>query len=297
MAGRKGDIMMMVSQNNSAQQVLVESVDERLGKIEHLLGYGADAMVGHSLNDFLPATIKEQLEDYLEFTPAGKDLADVLSRCRNFGLVNKQGQIVKLNMRVQRDVIRDEKARFIIVMRGEDKVSEGVLKELAEFKEFAQLDADTDLLTLDSMLKSANITQRGVNAENTIASFAVLEIDNYLGLHNNYTKPLVDGLLKEVAIRCHQTFRDADIIAYHGQGKFSVLLLEADATNARIPLQRLRSVIANQPLYLNANNHVSFSISIAYKQMKKGEMVETIIRQCEEMLVTHHDGGNHVYEV
>lgn len=297
MAGRKGDITMVVAQDNRARTLTLESIDESMGKVQPVLGYTAHEMIGQPFRKFLPSQIDEQIEDYLEFDPAGRDFADVLSRCRNFGLNAKNGQAVKFKMRVQRDVSMDANARFLILMRGEDKVSEGVLKELAQLREYGEVDAVTDLVSAESFLKAARIVQEGVRQGNTLASLAIIEIDNFARTVLDYGSPTADGLLKEVAMRCVQTFRDADVVSYAGEGRFGVILLEADLATSQIPLQRLRSVVANQPLYIPGNEGVAATLSIAFRQMKAEDSGEDTIAKCEESLSDNQGKGNQVYSV
>lgn len=289
MAGRKGDITMVVAQDNAARSLMLESVDESMGKVQPVLGYAANELVGQNFRKFLAPEVDEQIEDYLEFDAEGRDFADVISKVRNFSLVGKSGKPVKLKMRVQRDVSMDRNARFLILMRGEDKISEGVLKELAELKERATPEEVTELRTSDTFLAAAKIVHNGVKHGNAIASLAIIAIDDFARIGQDKGEEAVNALLKEVALRCIQTFRDADVVAYAGEGQFGVLLLEADATGAQIPLQRLRATVANQPT-------VSCTVSIAFRTLRPEETPEEAIAACEDKLGDNQGDGNQVYQ-
>ncbi len=295
MAGRKGDITMVVTQDNAKRALTIESVDESLAQLAPVAGFSAQEVIGQSFHKILPVQINEQLEDSLDFSADGRDLSDVLSRCRNFGLLAKNGKVVRLKMRVQRDVSFDANARFLLVMRGEGGATEGVLKELASFKEFEAVDKVTELPSSTSFMKAAKIVQNGVQTGTMQAAVALMEIDDFRQITLDYGQTVSEGLLKEVALRCRQTFRDADVIGYAGEGQFGVLLLEADAKTGTIPLQRLRSVVANQPLYIPGNDKIGCTLSIALRPMHEHEEVEATIRRCEAVLNEHRGGGNQVY--
>lgn len=297
MSSRKGDIAMVVCQDNAAKTLTIESIDETNAMLEPIIGYEAKEILNQSLRDYLPPQINENIDDYLEFEEGGNDLGSVLSKSRGFGLLNKAGNITKFDMRIQRDVSMDEKDRFLLIMRGHDAVTSQVYRTLEDFKEYEVLDPLTDLPTSESFAKKAKIVHAALRAEEIAASMVVLHIDDFEQITQDYGTPTSEGLIKEVAFRCTQTFRDADVIGYAGDGKFGVILLDAGMTNALIPLNRLRNLIANQPLYIPGNEHVAGTISIACTEMTPDDTVDAIISRCEDALLDNDGESNYVIEV
>src|SRR4030067_2144823 len=104
MGGRNGDIAIIVSQDNAAKTLTIESIDETNGSLQEVLAYSVDEIVGSALQKILPARINNLLDDYLDFENHSNDLADVLSKAKDFALVSKVGDKKPLLMRIWRHI-------------------------------------------------------------------------------------------------------------------------------------------------------------------------------------------------
>ncbi len=236
MRGRKGDIAMILCQFNRDREIIIQKVLEGENTLRELLGYDSEECVGQPLAMFLPKDIDEKIEDYVEFDDEGIDVGTVLGKVRRFRMLSKGGNQVALDMKIERDIMLDRNARFVMMIRRPVIESDPTLISLKEMKQDEKRFGKFGIPDHDAFMEAAALVQRLVNEAKFMASMGIVQVDHF----GSFTEGATDEVLKDTIIACKQTFREYDFIAYLGFRKVGVLLLEADFVNARIALNRLR---------------------------------------------------------
>jgi len=283
MSARKGDISLVICQNNSDKRLDIENVGENRAGIEGLTGFSANEIIGKSLFDLVPANIQETFEDYIEFENDGNDLGDVVRKIRDFRFKKTTGEEVSLNTRIQSGVSFDGVDRFILIVSPKKGTSE-LYKKLKDLQEEQEVDEVSGIANSNSFGQKLEAVCEFVRRENLDASFAIISIDKYDGIVDLYGEGTGNGLIHEVTSRCRQTFRDLDILGYLGDGIFAVILVGADAGTASIPLNRLRWQLSNQPLFIPLNNNIKGSLSTSFTSISDEDDAIGLISKCRGVL-------------
>ena len=95
-------------------------------------------------------------------------------------------------------------------------------------------------------------------------SFAIIDVDNFKKINDNYGHSFGDYVLKEVAYLISQTFRKTDLVFRYGGEEFAIIITETSKENAIVPLERLRQSISEYPFDFDSNKiNVTVSIGVA----------------------------------
>lgn len=296
MSARKGDISLVICQNNSEKTLDIENVGENKAGIEEITGYAVDKIIGKSLYDIVPDTIQDIFNDYIEFEADANNLGDVISKIRDFKFVKITGEEIALNTRIQRGVSFDGIDRFILVISPKDGNSK-LYNKLKELQIDQEMDDVSGIANKKSFVKKLETVCKFVREKDIDSSFAVISIDKFEGIVKLYGEGTGNGLIHEVTSRCRQTFRDLDILGYLGNGEFAVILIGANAKSASIPLNRLRWQLSNQPLFIPLNNTIKGSLSISYTCINEKDLPITLIDMCEEAIENHNFEDNKLIEI
>ncbi len=264
MVGRKGDIIMTIRQNNEERLITIETVSESVfGSVESILGYNIEDLSGQDLKKFLTPRVRELLDDYLEYDDLGNDLGNVLSRTRDFGFVDKSGNKIDMNMRIQSDVCLDKDLRFMLVMSEGGISGNACIQALAEIQQHEVLEDVTGLPNRISFQNYAQVIQKFVDEGSAPASFGIIRIDNFSDILATSGRDFANSAILALVEACSSVFRDADVLGYVEDGILGVALLGATVGDARSPLSRVQSKISSNGI----------TISIAFKEVKIGGSV------------------------
>lgn len=98
-------------------------------------------------------------------------------------------------------------------------------------------------------------------------SFAILDIDFFKSVNDNYGHQYGDYVLKEVSNLMKQSFRKTDMIYRYGGEEIGIILPETSADNAEIPVERLREKIAQHKFSFNGID-ISLTVSVGIAEME-----------------------------
>ncbi|MDA7085020.1 PleD family two-component system response regulator [Pseudomonas sp. SA3-5] len=127
-------------------------------------------------------------------------------------------------------------------------------------------------------------------------SFAMLDIDFFKKVNDNYGHPMGDRVIKSLALFLKQRLRKSDHIGRYGGEEFAVVMPNTDARAAQLVLDEIRKRFAEiiypaQPLDLTC----TFSCGIA--QLHGETSSQTLTQQADEALYAAKHGGRNRVEV
>lgn len=109
-------------------------------------------------------------------------------------------------------------------------------------------------------------------------SLAMIDIDHFKQINDTYGHQFGDYALKEISKIVFSSFRKTDMIYRYGGEELAVILTETPLENALIPLERLRSKVAEYQFSFNGETtNITISIgisSIANEMTTQAELVE-----------------------
>ena len=98
----------------------------------------------------------------------------------------------------------------------------------------------------------------------TVFSAIMLDLDDFKKINDTYGHLIGDRVLMTSAERVRQNVRTVDIVGRYGGEEFVILLPEASAASARVTAERLREVLAAQPVTFEGGSvMISASLGVA----------------------------------
>lgn len=137
---------------------------------------------------------------------------------------------------------------------------------------------------LASELENANREQRNL-------SIALLDIDHFKSINDNFGHAMGDLVLRDVARVCTDAVRGSDFLGRFGGEEFLIVLPGADKVTAMIVAERVRSSLEANIWRSDGPNRVTASFGIATYSMGVG--VDDLLRDADEALYrAKADGRN-----
>lgn len=189
----------------------------------------------------------------------------------------------------------------------EDASVEGIVGSILDITERKKAEkaleqlAHTDNLTgLDnrySLMKSLERSLLCQKRENFRLAFLMLDLDGFKQVNDSFGHPTGDSLLKEVAKKLKNTFRESDIIARVGGDEFSVILEKVASKEVLVPLANKIIAEFSEPFIIdNQSFTIGISIGIAISS-SSGCSSEDIIKQADAALYQVKKSGKGHYQL
>lgn len=130
---------------------------------------------------------------------------------------------------------------------------------------------------------------------NGIFSIAILDIDNFKYINDNYGHLAGDHTLVEIRKICNENIRMPDIFARYGGDEFIFLFPETGKEKARECLERIiKSISAKTISYENISIQIRISIGLA-EYSHRVLLVDHMLKEADLALYrVKHEGGNKV---
>ncbi len=145
-------------------------------------------------------------------------------------------------------------------------------------------------LNIAKALESREKENKGLGA----FSIILLDIDHFKHINDTYGHAAGDEVIRLVSKKIKQSIRMSDACFRHGGDEFSLLLPGTDLDAARVVAEKLRILIQEMPILLEANElHITASLGVATSD--ETDSVERMVRIADErMYLSKNNGRNQV---
>lgn len=264
-------------------------------------------MLKHSLMDAknafksMIATFVDRLSHMSDSTDSYQNkigkYADKLAETEDIAQINVLLEgLMKDTHTMQTDTVR---SRESMLQQSAEVVSaqEKILKlqaELSELSEKVSIDQLTGVLNRrgldEAMTKEISRAQRGGGS----LSVALLDIDNFKQLNDNYGHNVGDTALQHLAKVIQETLRPTDIAARFGGEEFVILLPNTQIEAATETIARLQRVLTKQ-FFLGNNERLLITFSAGISLFKASEDPATVLNRADQaMYLAKKSGKNRV---
>ena len=114
-------------------------------------------------------------------------------------------------------------------------------------------------------------------------SIMVFDIDHFKRVNDILGHDMGDQILKEIAARLVTNMRAVDVVSRYGGEEFMVAMPNTSAEDARIAADRVRSLIAGTPVFVDGQAlHITTSAGVA--QIKADEQLRDIFKRADSAL-------------
>ncbi|MCS3458105.1 diguanylate cyclase [Aeromonas sp. BIGb0445] len=170
-------------------------------------------------------------------------------------------------------------------------------EETAEYKK--RLTIQKHKLFLDSLTQVHNRAALDERLEleykrwlryRTPLCLAIIDIDHFKNINDNYGHMAGDKALKVVAKALQKSLRDTDFIARFGGEEFVVLLPNVNPDKFETPLENLRKAIKSIPFRFR-DARVEITISIGATLFKEGDQPSDAFERADKALYGSKNGG------
>lgn len=123
------------------------------------------------------------------------------------------------------------------------------------------------------------------------ATVALMDLDHFKQVNDRHGHAMGDAVLKAFALVLREVLRESDLAARVGGEEFAVLLPSTTAEEARIPLERIRQLLAGRDVELDGRT-VKVSVSIGMCEWRDElETPDAWLAQADHALYAAKDGG------
>lgn len=280
---RKNEGLILICQNNEDQSLVIFGANKRA---QEITGFDEDFFRGRSLTEIVPKDIRDTLEDYIEYSDDGSDLAEVLGKVRHFRLFNVRGDEVPLTIKIALAEAKDKNFWYRLILRDEtyEKEVESFKQRIAQnFKGHEVLDADTGLPDRASLLKDLEIAHFHANEKEFSCCFALFRLDKFEDLRRTFGKKQALAALKQIGANLKRGLRDDDTVGRIGEDELGVVLMDITPESARVVLNRLRWLVASEPLRIPDAPPRQVTVSVTFSMIGETDAA-TLFALCEEAL-------------
>lgn len=128
-------------------------------------------------------------------------------------------------------------------------------------------------------------------------SIALIDVDHFKSLAEDYDETAGDKVLKVVAYQLKRNIRQTDFLARYGTDKFALLLVNTNLDHAATMVVKLRKIIAATAFHFR-NTPVQITVSAGVSQLEINESIEDVFSRSEKALIqAKRQGRNQVVTV
>ncbi|WP_114390884.1 sensor domain-containing diguanylate cyclase [Notoacmeibacter marinus] len=182
-------------------------------------------------------------------------------------------------MRCRRKTVKDENGEVTAVCGVTVDVTNEKLRE-HELEQKSQRDPLTDLCNM--RVFDTKIDQLAGKAGGQPFSVAIIDLNDFKPINDNYGHLVGDAVLKEFARRLRESCRSTDIACRVGGDEFAVILPNSGIEQAAAVAERLTQSL-NQP-FQHGGRSIRISASVGYAEFDDFDNVPTMLQAADTMM-------------
>jgi diguanylate cyclase (GGDEF)-like protein len=170
------------------------------------------------------------------------------------------------------------------------KRSNELKQAYARIEELAQFDELTGALNRRTIMAALNEEMARARRNATPCSIALIDLDHFKRLNDQFGHPAGDEALRTFAITLFANIRSIDKLGRYGGEEFLLVLPETAPDAARKTLDRLRAIIADLDwTAIAAGAAVTMSVGVA--AVRENDTADTVLARADAALYRAKDAG------
>jgi len=153
----------------------------------------------------------------------------------------------------------------------------------ARIEELAQFDELTGALNRRSIMASLNEEMARAKRNNSPCSVAIIDLDHFKRLNDQFGHPAGDEALRTFAITLFANIRSIDKLGRYGGEEFLMIMPDTGAEAARKTLDRLRSIIAELD-WTAISAGISVTMSVGIATVRDNDSADTVLARSDAAL-------------
>ncbi|MFD2166201.1 GGDEF domain-containing protein [Thalassotalea euphylliae] len=121
-------------------------------------------------------------------------------------------------------------------------------------------------------------------------SIAILDIDHFKRVNDNYGHDIGDLVLKHVATTIRRVLRESDLVARIGGEEFLLIFRDVDITKGMMVAEKVRAGIEAAP-FEKGNTHIRITVSMGCAQVDDTVNFDNVIKTADEHLYQAKEHG------
>lgn len=175
-------------------------------------------------------------------------------------------------------------------LRRMDEESTRLRAQVRQERERAQQDALTEIPNRAAFDERINAEIARHKRHGRELSLAVIDIDKFKRVNDNFGHKAGDKVLKSVAEICAANVRASDFLARYGGEEFVLVLPETPLVQAHHVAEKLRNEVAGKGFYYD-KTRVPITVSVGIAQFTKGEGVDEVFQRADRALYAAKERG------
>jgi len=213
--------------------------------------------------------------------------------------------------------IRALKDKIIEKTRSVQKGFKSIREELDKSKQLSEslqkkLKESEARVIIDGLTRVLNRTAYDLKIEQMVSHFnrykdpatlAVIDIDNFKGVNDQFGHQAGDNTLKSIAFLIRDSIRESDVVFRYGGEEFTVIFNKTDIKGAQLVAEKVRSRIENvrthlvNDVYADRDKRLKITVSMGLAEIKQGDTAESLFKRADGALLRAKAGGKNVIKL
>ena len=166
-----------------------------------------------------------------------------------------------------------------------------------KIQEMARMDEVTGLLNRRALFEIGEYeVARSIRLDRPIA-LAMIDLDNFKKVNDQYSHIIGDKVLKEVARLCRENVRNIDIIGRFGGDECIIVMPETNTDNAILTIERIRTVLESTTIKIDDHEfHITACFGISSHE-KNPPSLEKIVEEADSAMYAAKMSGRNCIQI
>lgn len=278
--------VIRIAQHNDTRTISIIGLSEAL---IWLLGFDHEVLRGQELRSILTSQMADAIDEQVEFTAEGVDIAEMLSRYSGPSLLTATGEVVPIEVRVHGAGLDGDDVLYDMVVKTagleEHRMHDQTLAYSMAIRGEEHLDSQIGVPDRPSFEKDLelllHLEQQNPEAESCLA---VLRLCNYARVSVAEDEAVATRLLKLCAYACRDNIRHDDIVGRVADDTLCILLLDTDMPAAPLVINRIRMAMKTLHLAGKEGQDLMPEVSFALMALESTDTVESVMKNVDQTL-------------